>query len=122
MNGFGPKLLVVCLSGVLSLPAGFCCRAAANHGHVQTVSTRCCRSPEHESPGKAAKPAKSCCCQEWINVAASEKPLKRTLVLSLPATPASSSQRLANAPGVVLHAFLGAGEHSFQSLYCVWRC
>ena len=122
MNGLGPKLLVVCLSGMLALPVGFCCGAATKSAEDQAASTHCCRTPQKQSQGQKAKLAKSCCCQERVNATVAAKPLKRTLALSLPATPPSSTPHLGNAWGVVPHAFFEPGEHSFQSLFCVWRC
>lgn len=122
MNGFGPKLLVVCLSGMLALPVGFCCGGSANGGEDRAASPHCCRTPQKQPQQESGKLAKSCCCQERVNATVAAKPVKRAIAESLPATPPSPKPHFRNAWGLAPHAFFEPGEHSFQSLFCVWRC
>lgn len=120
MNVFGQNLLVVCLSGMLALPVGYCCGATANSRDGQATSARCCEA-ERQSRPKRPEVTESCCCQDRVNATVAAKPVKRALTPSLPATLPSNKPQLRKAWGLLPHAFFVPGERSFQSLFCVWR-
>ena len=121
MNALGTKLLVVCLSGVLALPVGFCCRRPAEGSPRHTPSQDCCRSTGDE-PALPVKAASSCCCQARAKTSVETKLAKRLPNLSWPAVVLSAKPHFATAWELRSHAFLGRVEHSFASFLCVWRC
>jgi len=122
MNGFGTKFLVVCLSGTLALPVGVCCGTTTDRGMDQTTSAGCCLTREKQPHQAPAKLAKSCCCQERANTSVMAKQGKRLLDLAFAAVASPAKSHFPAAWELRFHAFFETGEHSFQTLFCVWRC
>ena len=121
MNHLSAKLLAISLSGLLSLPTGFCCAQKVKLDGQNELSGHCCQATDWTGliPIKVVK---DCCCQEWANTTAMVKPSKHlqfiSLTVALPTANLFSDvpQRLQSS------ALFECEKNSLQSLFCIWRC
>lgn len=115
------KLVVTCLAGAIGMPAGFCCEGPIKSDGQVERATGCCHSSS--SPTQhPVKVAKTCCCQARANTAPEMKLVKRVSA-TVPRTALPTPEpRHAAIWRPRSHAFYETGEHSLQTLFCVWQC
>jgi hypothetical protein len=130
MSSLATKLLVLFVSGLLTLPPGWCCVPPASPAEEQpqlAESSCCCccsqtadvpTSDEHPRP---LPPLKGRCCQ-WDSTA---PPAPKVLTADLAPAPQHTLLDLsltALAPPIGFEASESAVSPPLQILLCVWRC
>ena len=114
------KLLILALSGLISLPqASWCLRVQKDmRPHC---AARCCEASPSQGPQQPlpAHPGSACCCQRDLAVVANAKTVKQVTAEAGFLTSVRSDQETSS---FLIVPVLDRAERSHQVLHGVWRC